>query len=91
MKSLLIYEKSDRIPTVRSFESTGGWAPSRILKYTSNMMKRLRLAPIMVDLEAEALSRLDKIGAGADQAFSLSQVQSSGTVCRQASGWCSSR
>ena len=54
MKSLLIYEKSDRIQTVRSFESTGGWAPSRILKYTSNIMKRIFLLTLLVSILTSA-------------------------------------
>ena len=49
------------------------------------------LAPSVADPEAETGTRLDQIGAAADQAFVLSHVPSSATVFRQAKGWCSSR
>ena len=51
----------------------------------------IRLALAMGHREPETLARLGKISAGADQAFVFSQVPSSATVWRHASGWCSSR
>ena len=46
----------------------------------------IRLALTMGDREPETLARLSKIRAGADQALVFSQVPSSATVWRQASG-----